>query len=777
MSKESIPFHVEINRIIEILAKQIYQSPLALLRENCQNAFDAILMRLAEDNSFQPEIEINIDLPNKQISVRDNGIGMSREVLKENFWKAGSSGKNNQAARDAGVVGTFGIGAMANFGIAETLTVNTKSMDSGESIISIALRDNLSATENCISIDATNDQEDFGTTVSTKIQGQSVINLAQAKSYIEEVVRYAEVDILFNNALISQKNILEAETPPKDPAWNLNRENLQLGAAFKANLILNQQKNGDIWISLTNIFYNNKSVRGEVILRQNKRQIKTFRSKFALAPTSVSSLFGFGGVANLSILEPTAGREALTTSSIQLLQSFVTELESCICPLISESEYSISNTAFLNWVIRSNRYELAGKLTVTSRPDGSLTLNSIKNSSQSYNIYAGSDQSIIEQYTNDDCPLILLGSSNPRRIIEEEFLKRFCKTNQIDNNPQLLSVKPDNELNTYESSFALRIISILNSDYFIQAKVSFGMISHNLPILIKANKSPIEIYLNSSNSTIITFLKMYESDFLVMSGVAKDFIRNSIFPKISNLVPSSTRRGAEAFLKAIKGPKDIFEYEKSDQWSLNDIWLDYAGGSISLEEAAARSTSIVGETVQIVDSTVTAKVLDVIPDVVKNQEVIEKNNEGSPTQEVNIALPAITRMEIEVNFKLLTMDENENPLNGYKCFLSISDRVRNERGEFFLQPHKTEIIWGGQKVIFIFQHHSGEFGLYYELKNKDLIAASSGGGGKKTSTIILKNKIFIPIPEEIKSNFIPAENEKKSFEVRCELLYPDAEGI
>jgi molecular chaperone HtpG len=25
------------------------------------------------------------------------------------------------------------------------------------------------------------------------------------------------------------------------------------------------------------------------------------------------------------------------------------------------------------------------------------------------------------------------------------------------------------------------------------------------------------------------------------------------------------------------------------------------------------------------------------------------------------------------------------------------------------------VVWGGQKVLFVFEHHSGEFGLYYDV--------------------------------------------------------------
>ena len=39
---EGIIFKVETTRVLEILAREIYDSPLALLRENLQNAYDAV---------------------------------------------------------------------------------------------------------------------------------------------------------------------------------------------------------------------------------------------------------------------------------------------------------------------------------------------------------------------------------------------------------------------------------------------------------------------------------------------------------------------------------------------------------------------------------------------------------------------------------------------------------------------------------------------------------------------------------------------------------------
>src|SRR5712691_4233465 len=128
-ASEKIPFRVEINRIVELLAKQIYQSPLALLRENCQNAYDAILQRQYSGQVFEPLISVTVT--SNEIVVRDDGIGMTKAELIDNYWRAGSSGKNTQEARAAGVIGTFGIGAMANFGIASELWVESESARTG----------------------------------------------------------------------------------------------------------------------------------------------------------------------------------------------------------------------------------------------------------------------------------------------------------------------------------------------------------------------------------------------------------------------------------------------------------------------------------------------------------------------------------------------------------------------------------------------------------------------------------------------------------------------
>ena len=84
----SIPYRVEIKNIIELLASQIYQTPLALLRENCQNAFDAILDRQWRFSDFD-DPQITVDIREDRIQVTDNGIGMTPEELNATLLESG----------------------------------------------------------------------------------------------------------------------------------------------------------------------------------------------------------------------------------------------------------------------------------------------------------------------------------------------------------------------------------------------------------------------------------------------------------------------------------------------------------------------------------------------------------------------------------------------------------------------------------------------------------------------------------------------------------------
>lgn len=767
---EKIPFQVDISRVIEVLATQIYQSPLALLRENTQNSYDALLLRRLVDRTYEPAIDIEI--APTAIRVSDNGIGMTRDDLKNHYWRAGASSKNTPEAKAAGVVGTFGIGAMANFGIAEELEVATESAKTGERTRCKATRSTLSATEECITFEPQPSTGDPGTTVIATVQPGNTVDVGQAMSYIREFVMLLPFPATVNGELASQK-LYSVIVQPLVETWYEEVTGCDLGSGFRADVRLSGALSGEVQITCTNLAIGERDLPGTLVLRQGMGSLRTFRSGFGLATVTLHSVYQFGGVADLLFLEPTAGREALTTSSMQMLQDWLSRLDEFVSNRIAERPESDANTSFMTWVIKHGRYDLCGHLRAHLLPETHLPLHEIRRVAETtpYLVYGGADQEILSLATNDR-PLLVLARSNPRRQCEISYLRSYCKTEELSDDPRVQQARPEADWTLAQSALAFRLVAILASDYFLSTKIGYARISHGLPLLVARQSEPIELWLDPEGQSVKLLLSLYDNQYMAFDSLAKDFVRNVVFPRIADLVPSSTRQGAEAFLKSIQRSREVFEYESKDLDSLTSIWQDYAQGSISMEEAASRSVSFATKAVQVIDSASASSIREVVPDVIDNAASlgVVPASSGDNTHE---ASPPIRRLEIETESKLLTIPDNEPALEGYRCFLSITDRVKEDRGDFFFQPHKTSVVWGGQRALFVFEHHSGEFGLYYDIQHQYLVAPASGGGAYPTCTIIMKNRIFIPIPLVIQTAFIPASNERKRLEVRCDILYID----
>jgi len=769
MTSTLIPFQIEAQRVIQLLAKQIYQSPLALLRENTQNAFDAVRQRLHHNPNFAPRIDIT--LSPERVVITDNGIGMTSNDLREHYWKAGSSSKNNDAARAAGVVGTFGIGAMANFGIAKVLIVETESALTGERTFCRAEKAKLSLKEDCIELRSLESKQQPGTTITADAEADSRIDVQKAKNYIAEFVSLVDIPIYVNGELVSQKSV-ETAVPVVPVTWRDERKSHKVGERLAADVSIVLSNNADIWMKLENISWAGKAIPGRVVLRSGTSTLRTFRSGFGLATASVTSTYQFGGIADLLTLEPTAGREAITVDGLQFLQSMMTEIDAFASQLLAGRDECDLSTPFMNWVIAHARYDMCGRLRMSVHPGDKISLSEVTNraAQKPMMYYEGTDQGIIKMHASEDTPLLVVARNNPRRRCEQNYLRKYAKVQQVGDTPVVKNRRSGMKLSVAESALAYRIESILDSDYFLKTEVDFGDISHGLPAFAEASNGRVRVTLNAASQSVSLILGLYDTEYTAFGSMTKDFVRNVVFQRVADYVPSSTRQGAEAFLKAIRRPREFFEYADDDLGSLPKIWEDYNAGLISMEQAVERSRSAVRASVQVVDAATSAR--EVVPDVMQNEEALQKASEATLSLD---PAPAITRLDTKTPAKLLIIDESEPALRGYRCFLAITDKAREEMGEFFLQPHRTSIVWGGQKTLFIFQHHSGQFGLYYDLQTREPVEAPAGGGPYPTSTIVLKDRLFIPIPDEIRGSFIPQSGQRKRFEVRADILRTESE--
>ena len=754
-SKEKkIAFKVEFSRILELLADQIYQSPLALLRENTQNAFDAILMR---PGHFDPLINVTMD--SEHIAVDDNGIGMTADEIETNFWYAGKSGKNTKEAREAGVVGTFGVGAMSNFGVADELIVESESAVTGERTLSSVRKSELSTETESISVTAVERTGKPGTIVKARLVSSHRVSVQEARQYLREFVEFVDIPVYFNNEKLSGSTH-RSFLPSERHAWTERLESVSIAGIISGDIELIGMASGEIRIVIDNISSPRPMVKSaSIVLIQNRNAIRTLRSGFGLSTVAVQSVYQWGGIVDLPILKPTAGREALDAKSNQLLQQIVSALDQVVSPIVAKHVEAFNNDGFLRWIIATRQFALCGPLNIAPRPGNtSESLASItKRSGVRY--YSGHDESVIRTYASEDEPLIVLSRRGPRRNCELGYLQHKG-IQQVDTTPRITEDIPMSSQSLAHSALATRIALILEEDYFLPVEIRFGRISGELALLLTSTNHPIVMYLDPDAASISPLIALYRDDYSTFSPFVKDFVRSSIFPRISNLVPSSKREGAEAFLRHLRSNRELFEYEFEDQANIDEIFEELRAGRLTATEAAKRLTSIDRSYLQVTPEN-TALLSSVV------DKMGDESTDITPVDALD-ARPAIDRREEETKARILTSNE---PINGYTCFLSLSDRIQREKGDFFLQPHSTEVVWGGRKVIFIFQHHSKRFGLYYDILCPSLVSAASGGGQRLTCTILAKDRTFIPIPNDISSDFIPEMGETIRLEVRCDVLY------
>ncbi|AYV94474.1 molecular chaperone HtpG [Fusobacterium necrophorum subsp. funduliforme] len=141
MRKEEKIFQAETKELLNLMIHSIYTNQEIFLRELISNASDALdkfkFQSLTDDNLDQGEaleIYLSIDKEKRQISIEDNGIGMTYEEVNENIGTIAKSGSKAfreklEAAKksEIDIIGQFGVGFYSAFIVADEVSLETKS--------------------------------------------------------------------------------------------------------------------------------------------------------------------------------------------------------------------------------------------------------------------------------------------------------------------------------------------------------------------------------------------------------------------------------------------------------------------------------------------------------------------------------------------------------------------------------------------------------------------------------------------------------------------------
>ncbi|MEI6227731.1 MAG: molecular chaperone HtpG [Methylophilaceae bacterium] len=146
---EKMAFQAEVKQLLQLMIHSLYSNKEIVLRELISNASDAAdklrFEALADGALYEDDSELKIrvafDKEARTVSISDNGIGMTRDEVIANIGTIAKSGTKEffnaltgDQAKDANLIGQFGVGFYSSFIIADKVTLITRRAGATEAV-------------------------------------------------------------------------------------------------------------------------------------------------------------------------------------------------------------------------------------------------------------------------------------------------------------------------------------------------------------------------------------------------------------------------------------------------------------------------------------------------------------------------------------------------------------------------------------------------------------------------------------------------------------------
>jgi molecular chaperone HtpG len=140
-NKQTLSFQAEVAQLLHLMIHSLYSNKEIFLRELISNASDAAdklkFETLANpaiyENDSDLKVRIDINKEARTITISDNGIGMNKEDIINNLGTIAKSGTKEfltkltgDRAKDAQLIGQFGVGFYSAFIVADEVTVTSR---------------------------------------------------------------------------------------------------------------------------------------------------------------------------------------------------------------------------------------------------------------------------------------------------------------------------------------------------------------------------------------------------------------------------------------------------------------------------------------------------------------------------------------------------------------------------------------------------------------------------------------------------------------------------
>jgi len=139
--RETLQFETEVSQLLHLMIHSLYSNKEIFLREIISNASDAcdkLRFEAISDGSLLSDdadlkIQVEFDKDDRTVTIRDNGVGMSRDEVVNNIGTIAKSGTKEfldqltgDQSKDSHLIGQFGVGFYSAFIVADKVTLRTR---------------------------------------------------------------------------------------------------------------------------------------------------------------------------------------------------------------------------------------------------------------------------------------------------------------------------------------------------------------------------------------------------------------------------------------------------------------------------------------------------------------------------------------------------------------------------------------------------------------------------------------------------------------------------
>jgi molecular chaperone HtpG len=733
-SESSFPVGIHFFNMLRTISKQIYETPMAFIRENAQNAVDAIRIQANRESRAlnDPVYRVDVKVDAAQIVIRDNGNGMTKDDLRRFFWTIGASGKQTEEAKRAGCVGMFGIGGFANFGVCTKLEVISQAASDP-----IGTYTALSSTDIEIAESTIPDVKQL-TSSEAAPRGTIVIgqlkqppNIEELKQYLSDFVRHVPVAVFFNEELISQQSFLDLEgkenlTPIGDEAllWTDG----DLSVAVK----LWEDRGHTIHAAISSMRIAGTDVHLQGQLRFEQGTIDVFKRGFKLCATTVGSEIGVSGRLDSDAFTPTAGRDSLDGTTTAMLGRLVQAMEIHVTEIIlGSSERLELHTRIFRVVHRRGWADRVGKSLIRMADGNDIVLEDVRaRAEKGVSVFYGTQhkQALSQVMMARGHLVLLLSSDSYKQAVEISYLDRLCKAKRFTGVVECEAVHQD--LSLFEKIVLSEIETIVARSYeILNFRVTAGRLTEDIPAYVREPDGfeGLEIIVDVRHAEV-TKLEILGFSSLLYSVIAR-FAREYLGPSLKKWSPRFFGDGALNL--------ELLAKRRSELWILvkDDIGV--------IQKGAER---------QVVTSS-DVRVVNVGAPAEQNE-----NQQGQKPPKI-----------------LKIVDENrQTDLAGH--YIRLPDSAYRAYGDLIQEYNHRGVMWGGNQIGYIVSDAiSASF--RYEIRLDEVIALQEGtttraeGSEQITKPFqLMFDGLYFPIPERLERYLVPMDNTSLRLQLDCDLF-------